>query len=378
MVGGTDPDELKFSKVTRITGDDERYAAAVVFEDGQARLATTATVSVRQVSGRDNFADVWFWIGDKTSCGGVGAVGDTIRVQIVAGCDPILFPAIDVTYTIQASDLTADDKELRVAENIATALNNNLTFATLWRAQRIINNGIVHISSRVSGEAGERTGVDAFLVTTTGTTTVLRAFDQIQLREKVNSLTRDPTDPRTGTLGISGTVNFTPGTISNLLFQDCTNGALTPPNGLSVNGSVTPITFSVNATAGFDLFITDVVLHGRSNGIKFGQFLNINSKLTNGILFDIKSDNQDADLPVVRSTDDLKARFSTIGGFSLDIQAGGDHFSATRSFGLTPIVVRKQGAFGPGNDDYFRVIIRDNVASVSELFCTVNGFRREF
>lgn len=377
MVGGTDPDELKFSSIMRITGADERFAVDVVEEDGQKRLATTATVSVRQVSGTDNFADNWFWIGDKDNCSTITA-GDTFRVQIAAGCDPVQFPAVDVTYTVVPADVAAALPEIEVAGKIAAALNNNSTFNQQWRAQRILNNGIVHIASRFSGERGERLTTDAFLVTTTGTATALRAFELIERRPKVNSLTVDPTDPRTGTLGISGSVNFTPGTISNLFFFDCRTLGGTGSNLMSVNGSVTPVTFAYEADPTFDFFITEIVLHGTANGIQFTKFLNLNTILTNGLLFDIKSDNEQADLPVLRSTDDIKARFASINGFELDVQSGSDHFRSTRDFGLTPIVIRKQNSFGVGNNDFFRVTVRDNLSQILSLYCTLNGFRREF
>ena len=359
--------------VTTITGSDGMNRVDVDLVSGKRRMATDAVVTVEQLFGRPGFAAAWFAIGDFDDCDGVGAAGDEIRIQIAAGCDPTEFPAIDLTYTIQASDVAAAFPEIEVRDNIIIMLNGDADFKSMWLAKDVKDNGIVFIESKFRAETGDRTIVGDFAVTPTGTTRTTIAFNVVLRRGTETELVRSIDDPRQGILGITGSITIAPGALSNRIEVDLLDGV---NNDMSVNGSGTPAAFRIEADPVFDLFFTQIRIHGADNGIKFGNFLGLNSALANGIQFDIKSDDLPVDIDPIHTTDDIKARFSSIGGFELDIQAGGDHVLGSLDFGfVTPIVIRAQGTFAL--DDYIEVSVNDNLSSITNLFTTVLGFKRE-
>jgi hypothetical protein len=276
--------------------------------------------------------------------------------------------------TITLTSLEAG-KELVLRDKIISALNANGNFSPYWKASSIKDNTIVHISSKFIAERGERLNPGDFLVTTTGTTNCLAAYDNIKRRGKPNSGQRDPSDRRLVTVGISGEVTSTPGSIGDLYIDH----VKTPAGSdlMTVNGSVTPVVFSMIPSTTKDTFISEMRFYGNANGIKFGQFLGQNNQLTNGILVEIKSDDQMITLPIVKMTDDFKHYFSfgSGQGFQLNIQSGRDDFMA--SFKLdAPFAIRKQGTFT--TDDYIKVYIRDNLTSgVIVLEMILFGFEKE-
>lgn len=359
--------------VTTITGQDGLNRVDVDLVSGKRRMATDAVVTVEQLFGRPGFSAAWFAIGDFDDCNGVGAAGDEIRIQIAAGCDPVELPAIDITYTIQASDVSATFPEIAVRDNIIALLNGDATFKSMWEANDVKDNGIVFIESKFRAETGDRNIPGDFAVTPTGTTTTTIAFDVVQRRGTETELVRSIDDPRQGILGITGSITIAPGAISNRIEIDALDGA---NNDLSVNGSGTPVAFRIEAHPTLDTFITQIRLHGTDNGIKFGNFLGLNSPLINGLIFDIKSDDLPVEIDPIFATDDIKARFSSIGGFDLHIQAGGDHVMGALDFGfVTPVVLRAQGTLP--TDDYLEISVNDNLTQITNLFLTAAGFRRE-
>ena len=105
--------------------------------------------------------------------------------------------------------------------------------------------------------------------------------------------------------------------------------------------------------------------------------MNLNAPLTNGILLEAQSNGVPIESITIKTTDDFKALWSTVAGFDLNVQAGGDHFRAVWDLGLTPYVIRKSGVFGDtANDDYVKVTIRDDLTALTSLFFTARGFRR--
>jgi len=360
--------------VTSITGNNGLHRVDVDLVSGKNRMATDAVVTVEQLFGRPGFSAVWFAIGTFDDCSGVGNAGDTIRIEIAAGCLPTLYPAVDLIYVITAGDVAAAQPEISVRDAIISALNSDADFQKSWRADDIKNNGIVFIESKLRAEKGDRIVPGDFAVTPTGTTTTTISFDVILRRGTETELVRSIDDPRQGILGISGSVSVIPTGFPNRFNGDCANLGVTD---LTINGAATPTIFKVNAIANFDIYVNEIRIHGLSNGVKFGKFLNLNSVLTNGILITVKTDNIVTVEPTIKSTDDLKARFSTSGAWNLDVQAGGDHVLASQVLGSFPFVIRAQNTFGVGNDDYFQILIRDNLSQVTNLFCTIIGFERE-
>ena len=133
-----------------------------------------------------------------------------------------------------------------------------------------------------------------------------------------------------------------------------------------------------------DVFISQVRCYGGCNGMKFGQHLCKNTDLTNGITFTIRSDNETTSLPAIMATEDWKNFFSfQLPGtaFRLDIQSGGDEMVAVFA-PQVPFVIRKQGTFGVGQDDFMKITINDNLSgspggNLSQLECLATGVREE-
>jgi len=356
-----------------LTGDGY-LAADVIKKNNQNALVTSAFVTVEQIFGQDGFSDTWFWVDDA------GANGDSLRIQIAGYTDPTApnernVPAIDVTVNVTASEA---GQEYILAQKIVSELNADTDFKAHWKASiGVQKNPMVHIASRIIGEIGDRTGLGAFLLTPTGTVdTRLESTDneEILRRGKANSGTKDPRDKRLVTTGVSGEVSSVPGAVGALFLEPATHP--TYGRDLTQNGSLgTPIEFIIMPDAEKDIFIKDMRFHGGGSGIKFSNFLDMNTALTNGILVEVKSDDQTIQFPLIRTTNDLKSRF-TYGaglGWVYDVSPSFDHVVANFNF-ESPFPLRKQGSFTV--DDYIKVFIRDNVKN-SELFFDSFGFLQE-
>ena len=144
---------------------------------------------------------------------------------------------------------------------------------------------------------------------------------------------------------------------------------------MAVNGSVTPVVFSVGCVSGYDKFITELRFVGIGAGIKFGQWLNINSPLTNGLELKIKSDDTVFTFDTLNVTEDLMKHFA-IGGvnFQLNTGAGLDNVLAVLQF-AQPVPLRSCGSYTV--DDYIQMTIQDNLTSSNSIEVVAFGFRRE-
>lgn len=366
MSGGTLTSELEDSRVTRITGSNEAYAVDVELINGKRRLLTDSIVTVEQIFGQDNYADNWFWIDQA------GILNSTIRIQIPAYVDPTgverAVPAVDKTITLTAAEA---GKEIVLRDFIISQLNADSNFGPHWKATAVKDNAIVHISSKYVGEYGERS---SFTLTATDANIITVAFADIKRRGKANSGQRDPKDRRLVTVGISGEVVSIPGAVGDLYIGHATNAG---SDSMLVNGSVTPVVFSIGPDTISDIFIKELRFFGNGNGIKFGQFLSRNIILTNGILVQIKSDDKLISFDAIKMTDDFKHEFSfgPGAGFQLHIQSGRDDFLSSFAFDAA-FPLRKSGTFL--TDDYIKIFIRDDLTSnILALQFLAFGFKRE-
>lgn len=368
------------------TGLDGFLTVDVIRKNNRNAMVTDATVTVEQVFGRDGFADTWFWVDEA------GAVGDTVRVQIAGYTDPTAplersIPAVDVTIinTINEVGLENDLRDLIIQE-----LSNDSNFNLHWKASIAVKgNPAVHIVSKVIGEVGDRLNNGDFsVVSTGGNVTRLENTDNSTFirRGKGNSGARDPRDKRLVTIGISGEVQAVPGAAGDLFLQNATDdGTATPDSGgtgdpdLRVNGSLAvPLEFFIPPDLVEDIYITELRFYGGGNGIQFGGFLSKNRPLVNGILVEIRSDEEVLDFPLIKSTEDFKNKWALGSGanFKLHLVSGTDQFLAVLLFD-NPFPLRKAGTF-QGGDDYIKVFIRDNISSgLAELEFLAFGFKRE-
>lgn len=362
----------------KVCGNDEIYCADVSLLSGKKKLEVNATTVVEQIFGQDPQGTSWFFFGASLyDASGIGAAGDTVRVQIPAAVTPLgtIYPAVDVTYTIVAGDVASTNPERTVALNVCSALNLNADFINAkWRCTVARDFALVHIESKLFNEFGTRT---SWTVTCSGTTSCNRGFADIDRRGKPTELSRSPNDPREGILAIAGSVTTLPGAIGSRFQEYFKNGASSNMIVDADAGSGFQ-TFTVPTSATRDIFIEQVRCFGGGNGIKYEQFMAQNIILTNGLLFEIRSDNQTSSIGPIKVTEDFKNLFaSLVADFRIDIQSAADQFTAI--FRPTvPFPIRIQGAFGSGNDDYLRVLVRDDIDSVgSQLECQAWGFTKE-
>lgn len=367
-----DINESKQSEVTRITGGDENYQADVQLIDGFPSLRTFGIQAIESLKGFDPIADTWFYIGTENDSVGAGDIGDTVRVQIAAGDNPSLFPAVDVTSTLTATE-AGDETEL--ANLIVSDLNNNANFNSRFFARRLDQNATtVYITSRLPGPADERPNVNDFQVSTTGTTSVTRAWDNIVRRNKVTSLARDPGNPTLGILGISGSVTAGEGDVTGRIIEFAKNGG---SSDLRVDGSSTPVDFVINASAEKERFITSLRFEALGNGIQFTNFLSKNTALGNGIVVTIRSNNSEISFPAILTTEDFGSYFAR-GSSDFDVYdvSGTDYFRATLSFSA-PFQLYKQDTFNI--DDFIKITINDDLTSgISRFQFIAFGFERDF
>lgn len=360
------------SQAVSLVDEDTGLAANIELIDGQKSLRTFGIQAIESLRGFDPIADTWFFIGTEQDSQGAGLAGDTVRVQIAAGDDPAIFPAVDVTTTLTATE--AGD-ETALANLIVSDLNNDANFSGRFFARRLDQTATtVYISARVPGPADERPNVDDFQVSSTGTTTVTRAFQSIIRRNKITSLARDPANPTLGVLGITGSVTAGEGDVTGRIVEFAENGG---SSDLTVNGSGTPVDFIISASPDKERFFTSLRFEALGNGIQFTKFLSQNGSLTNGIEVTIRSNNSEITFPAILATEDFASYWSR-GPSDFDVfdVSGTDYFRATLNF-EAPFQLFKQGTFS--TDDFIRVRVRDNLATGISRFQFIGfGFEREF
>lgn len=368
----------KTASSTRFKDADNGFEANVVERaDGKKAVAIDGTVQIEQLFGQDNLSDTWFYIGTSDNvCDGVGAVNDTVRVQIAGGCDLTLYPAVDVTITVTSAVVNDPKPAFALAELIVSELEADANFQASWEAFNIGENGTIHISALedLYGEVGQRTTLGSFTVSSTGTTVVTPAFTSITRRGKSTSLARDPRDPRIGTLGVSGSIRIRADEVDEVLQERAVQVGGSNEN-LVVNGSGTPVAFRIEANpeGGANKFIDSLKLYGTDGNIKVGEanFLGANSPLTNGIQINFYKQGILRNSRTLRTTNDILGRFSSSASDNKIInQSGGDYIEATFNLVAKNIVVELEA----GENDYVEVLVRDNLTGVNSLYLLADGF----
>ena len=151
------------------------------------------------------------------------------------------------------------------------------------------------------------------------------------------------------------------------------------PDGVTTNAAVngtvgSPIFFSFIAIENVDFIITDVIVIGIGNGIKINNWISKNSSLADPCLLYVKADNDPlVPTPFLRTRD--LASYSTIAGFNLLVEAGGDMVKSMRQY-KPLLVLREKGKFGtlPGADDYVRWQVQASHTGISEITIQLRGF----
>lgn len=143
-------------------------------------------------------------------------------------------------------------------------------------------------------------------------------------------------------------------------------------SSLNVNGSGTPIVFEIPTTPE-DRIVSSFSFFGRDAGIKFSQFLAQNQPLQNGILIEIKSDDNlfsNANAPIIQ-TDDFRNKFCiSPRDFVIDVFSNEDAFTAA-FVPPAPIILRGNTQFT--TPDFIRITIRDNLSNINYFEASAFG-----
>jgi len=357
----------------------DRAAQVIVRTDGIKALATDARVVVESTFGFDQQPDSFFRIIET------GGAGTTWTVSIAATAnDPTTpdrdLPAYQKVFTVLLAEV---GDEIALRDRMIQELNADSAFKTdsLLKAQNATDRAIVHIYSNAfstTGEFYERRNVGDFDVNIGGAPgdgVVVIGFDNLISRSKPVTISRDIDSPHAlGLFGITGSVNVTAKSLSDIFIQEAMNGG---SSDMTVNGSVTPVDFMIDAVVDKEIFVEDLIFDGQGNGIKFGKFLSQNTALSNGVEITIKSDDITTVFPLIFTTEDFKNKWAALSGtganFQLDVQAGSDEIVAILRF-ENPFLIRSAGTFTA--DDFIQVRIQDNLSSISRFNFRAKGFEK--
>lgn len=346
-------------------GDGELYRASVILEDGIYKLATTKKVNVESLSGVQEAASNYFFYE-------LVAVGDTLLIEIAA---TPASPSFSKLFTVLAGE-----NRFTFAGRVVLELNSDfVNFQPYFKAYQVKDNSVIFIENKTIAEAGENKAIDSFKVTGTGTIAISlqRAFDNFERRSSVVQASKSIKDPRLAVFGIEGVVESRSADVGGLFVLQPYRNNNPALIDLNVNPTLPFTEFTFPMLPLDDIFVNEIRFFGIDAAIKFEQFLGNNSVLANGIEVTIKTDNEIVTLPRIRATEDFADKFAFGGGdnFQLYVQSGGDKFLA--SFLSAPFPLRRAGAWGPGNDDYIKIRIYDNISTIDYFQSAVIGFTRE-
>ena len=154
-----------------------------------------------------------------------------------------------------------------------------------------------------------------------------------------------------------------PQPIGNLFFDHAKNNG---SEEMSVNGSGTPIEFTITADATRDIVIESLAFESFANGIKIDKFLSLNSELTNGVTVEVKSQDTVFSFLSIKNTKEFDSHFAYGPGRSYRLNFASGNDAMVSRFGPTlPFVIAKQGTYA--SDDYIKVTIADNLSQVNKL-----------
>lgn len=138
---------------------------------------------------------------------------------------------------------------------------------------------------------------------------------------------------------------------------------------MDVNGSVTPVVFSYYAGSDYDVELSSITMIIEEPAIAFGTTFWGETGLTNGLLVEVKSEDLENVLCNPRYTREcLEA--AEVGGFDL-VTATPDFARVVRAF--PPGTILKKAGTYPGDEDYIRATVRDNISGLSYFRMIVRG-----
>lgn len=160
-----------------------------------------------------------------------------------------------------------------------------------------------------------------------------------------------------------------PGEIAKRIFSPLEDASSN--TNLYVDGSVTPVTYTYDAHATEDVYITQIRFVINASDIQFkegsgsGTFHKLDA-LTNGVKLEVRSDSTTIELANLKRDEE----FLAFGGNDIFDQTGTSDL-LTATYDSTGIVLMG------GSADFVKVTIRDNLENAGHIFfgCWVKGFR---
>lgn len=154
-----------------------------------------------------------------------------------------------------------------------------------------------------------------------------------------------------------------PQPLGNFIFEYAMNG---PNSDLNTDGSGTPKEFIINADATKNKVIFSLVFEALDNGIKIDNFLGKNSALSNGLVIEIKSQDQIFQFNPITITQEFDSLFSFGTGRSYELLFASGLDSMVARFGpSSPFILKPVGTYT--TDDYIKVTVSDNLNSIAKL-----------
>jgi len=141
---------------------------------------------------------------------------------------------------------------------------------------------------------------------------------------------------------------------------------------LAVDGDPTPVEFTIFADATNDLQIDFLTFQAFDAGTKVDKFLGMNQELTTGVIVEIRSEDKVSQFLPIKNTTEFNSIFSLGSGGSFDLVAASGNDSMVSTFSPnSPFILKAQGTYA--TDDYVKVIISDDVSSISRLRFIAGG-----
>ena len=158
----------------------------------------------------------------------------------------------------------------------------------------------------------------------------------------------------------------TPTITQELLFEKLET--LAGSSDLNVNGSGTPVEFSIESDPTKVKVVRELKFSWFDNGVKIDNFLGQNNALTNGIDVEFTFDGDMTSIFPIKTTSDFNGHFAYGDGsrFEVITGSGNDYVTATLS-PREPFVLR------PGTADKIVVRVNDNISNVSFGECIAFG-----
>jgi hypothetical protein len=154
-----------------------------------------------------------------------------------------------------------------------------------------------------------------------------------------------------------------PQVLGNLAFVTAKHGA---NESLSVNGSVTPVEFTIPTFIDFDYVISSLTIECFAGNVRFDRFLDLNAELANGILIEVRSEGEVFQFLPIKRTGELDSLFSVGEASNFNIVAASSGTFISAKFGpASPFILKKQGTYL--TDDYIKFIVRDNLSSIQRI-----------